>query len=138
MERKFLNRYASVIFLLISLVFNSCSSEVNIEMDYGFSVTMQKYRQEISNGETKELEFFINRAESYMGTRYFASVFLRTGDGIFSDGKNVLEENNFFEVSSSGFKLYYTSTSSDTHKIEVIIKDSFGKEKETIISLTNK
>ena len=125
---------------MLVFLFSSCdNTTLDIENGYGFTLTMQKYREEIKNGETKEFEFFINRESIYTETHYEVSVFLRAGTGTiaFPNG-NVLEENTFYAVSDSGFILSYTSLSTETHTIEVLVRDSFGNEKETSIQLVNK
>lgn len=131
-----LTAFISVLFFSLF----SCSSDVDVTIntEYDFSVRMQKYRNDIKIGETKELEFFIDKAGDYEGTKYYVSVFLRTGEGEITDGKQRLKENVYYEVPSNGFKLFYRSLSADSHRIEVLVKDSFGKEKETIVTLSNK
>lgn len=130
--------YCSIFFSLLLL--SSCSSDVDITInkEYDFTIRMQKYRTEIKTGETKELEFFIDKAGDYEGTNYYVSVFLRTGEGEITDGKKRLEENVYYEVPSNGFKLFYRSLSADSHRIEILVKNSFGKEEETIVTLSNK
>lgn len=127
-----------VLLALLITIFSSCDTDVDVKQDYDFEITMQKYRKEIKEGETKELEFFIKKEGNYERGEYFVSVFLRSGRGTITIGDEPLNENTFVKVNSSGFRLYYTSLSNETHQIEVIVKDSFGKEKETIVSLSNK
>lgn len=126
--------------LILFVLCVSCSSDVDItiQKEYDFSIRMQKYRNEIREGETKTLEFFIDKAGRHESTKYYVSVFLRTGEGEISDGYQLLQENTYYGVSKDGFKLLYTSRSADTHTLEVIVRDSFGKERETIITLSNK
>lgn len=130
--------YYSIMLILLVIFYTSCNSEVDVKQDYDFTVTMQKYRKEISQGDTKELEFFIQKEGDYKNSKYYASVFLRSGTGKITIDNNAINENTFYEVSNTGFKIQYTSLSKESHQIEVIVKNSFGQEKETIISLSNK
>lgn len=125
--------------IAISLTVASCEQELDIKSDYAYSVTMQKYRNEIALGETLELEFFINPEGNYEPTEYYVSYFIRKGEGTVSDSDNhVLEKNTFYKVTPESFKLYYTAYEGSSHQLEVILKDSFGKEQELKIDLSTK
>lgn len=125
--------------IAISLTVASCEQELDIKSDYAYSVTMQKYRNEIASGETLELEFFINPEGDYELAEYYVSYFIRKGEGTVSDSdNNVLEKNTFYKITPESFKLYYTAHAGSSHQLEVIIKDSFGKEKELKIDLSSK
>ncbi|WP_085537247.1 TraQ conjugal transfer family protein [Massilibacteroides vaginae] len=139
MKKKHLHSILPGILLSLLTILFSCNSEIDIRQDYDFEVRMQKYRTEISEGETKELEFFIDKEGNYDHTKYYVSVFLRLGKGVITTDKDkMMNDNQYYEVPASGFKLYYTSQSAETHKIEILVKDSFGKEKETVVTLSNK
>lgn len=129
----------SLLLLFIGYMAISCEQELNVKRAYDFEVKTEKYHEEMAPGQTRTFDFRIEKEGDYKGAEYAVSYFLRSGRGTVSDENwNVLDENDYYPVGSDGFLLHYTAHGAGTHKIELTIKDSTGKEKEVVINLSAK
>lgn len=125
---------------ILCLLCLSCNDELEIKQDYDFDVETEKYRSEISQDETVEFVFHLQRSGDYAQTYYFVSCFQREGSGTITDTYgNKLEMNKPYPVyTPETFKLRYTSTCADAQKIELTFSDNFDHRKELKIDLQNK
>lgn len=128
-----------ILLSIIGLVAVSCEQTLSIKRDYDFTIQTEKYHEDLSVGETLTLNLRLDLEGEYEDAEYFVSYFLRKGEGTVSDVDwNVLNENSYYKIAPDQFVLHYTAASKGSHKIELQVKDSSGKEKELVIDLSVK
>ena len=113
-----------VIAALCSLA--SCSDDLDVQQAYPFTVDVMPFADKIAAGETIELRFEIKPEGNYANTLYTIRYFQYDGEGILKlvDGP-VLVNNDRVLLESRKFRLTYTALSSDSHKLLVVVEDSF-------------
>lgn len=105
----------------------SCSSDdLDVQQAYPFTVDVMPHADKITAGETIELRFEIKPEGNYANTLYTIRYFQYDGEGILKlvDGP-VLVNNDRVLLESRKFRLTYTALSSDSHKLLVVVEDSF-------------
>lgn len=116
----------------------SCSNDLEVTTDYGFSVKTLPVPKKIKKDETVEIRCQLVREDRYKETKYFLRYFQPDGKGILKDEQGrVFEPNDSYPLSSEIFRLYYTSQSTDQQKIDITFYDSFGREVELSFNFTN-
>ena len=130
----------SVLFLIIVVIFTSCSKsdELEIKQDFAFEVKVLPVPKEISNGETVEIRISIKPEGVYKDNRYYIRYFQFDGKGTlqYYDSQPYLP-NDLYQLPDQKFRLYYTSKSSITQSFEIWISDEFGNEKNLKFQFNN-
>lgn len=127
---------ALLLILVVALAF-SCEQRVDIQRNFNFEISAEKFREDMKVGETKIVVVHIRREGVYNEAEYYASLFLREGTGTLTDQTdNVLDNNVYYKVNPEEFLIHYTAHQKGTHKIELTVKDTSGLEKEFVIDLS--
>lgn len=135
-----LQSIVSVLFLIIAVIFTSCSKsdELEIQHNFPFEVKVLPVPKEISNGQTVEIRFSIESIGNYKDGKHYIRYFQFDGKGIlqYNDETPYLP-NDLYLLSDQKFRLYYTSKSFVTQSFEVWISDDFGNEKNLKFQFNN-
>ena len=130
----------SKLLVLISLILftlAACTSpELKIKQEFDFTISVQKYRDDVSLEKPLKLIFFIHPNDNYDGIRYNVSYFIRQGRGEVKNNYNVhLLEHEQYIIYNEQLEIHYTPFTSGDHIIELEFTDNFGNIKEQIIRL---
>ena len=110
----------------------SCEEDkLDIQNDFPFEVTVMPVPKEVANGESVEIRMTIEPIGNYSNTEYFIRYFQFDGQGTlrYYDDPPYMP-NDLYPLPVEQFRLYYTSSSSDSQSFEVWISDNFGNEKK--------
>lgn len=114
---------------IFAIVFalTSCSEDLDVQQSYPFTVEVMPHTDKIKAGETVELRFTIKPEGNYANTLYTIRYFQYDGEGTLKlvDGP-VLVNNDRVLLESKEFRLTYTAKSSGSHKLLVVVEDSFN------------
>ena len=131
-------RYSFLLYLL-ALILNSCQdTEIEIQQDFPFQVKVMPVPAKIGEGETVEIRISLLTDSYFNGTTYSIRYFQYEGAGhlqYYSDPPYL--PNDEYPLPKKEFRLYYTSTSSESHEFSIWIKDSFGNEKQIDFEFDN-
>lgn len=125
-----------LVFILFAILLGagflgSCSSdELKIQKGAPFEVIVMPVPKEITNGQTIEMRFTLQRTDQYTDTKYYIRYFQYNGQGLLKfHNKRVLLPNDLYLLTVIPFRLYYTSTSTVSQSFEIWISDNLGNEK---------
>ena len=118
--------FLAILFAMM-LTLASCSDDLDVQQSYPFSVEVMPFGSKIAKGETVELRFEIKPEGNYKNTLYTIRYFQYDGEGTLKlvDGP-VLVNNDRVLLENKAFRLNYTASSSDAHKVLVVVEDNFG------------
>lgn len=119
--------------LTASLTLASCSkdNELEIQNDFPFEVNVMPVPKSITNGQTVEIRITIERTGNYSNTQYYLRYFQFDGQGLLQYyEEQPYGPNDLYLLTTTQFRLYYTSTSEVSQSFDVWISDSFGNEKQ--------
>lgn len=116
-----------LIVAVLIFTFTSCSDDLDVQQNYPFTVEVMPHTDKIKAGETVELRFTIKPEGNYTNTLYTIRYFQYDGEGTLKlvDGP-VLVNNDRVLLESKEFRLTYTAKSSGSHKLLVVVEDSFN------------
>jgi len=121
----------SLLLYLFAFIFNSCQDrDIEIQQDFPFEVHIMPIPGKIGEGETVEIRISLLTDSYFNGTTFSIRYFQYEGAGhlqYYSDPPYL--PNDEYPLPQKEFRLYYTSTSSESHEFSIWIKDSFGNEK---------
>ena len=125
-----------MVFSFLALV--ACDNELDIRQEYPFTVESMPVADEIVNGETVEIRLEIKPEGNFSGTVYTLRYFQPDGKGSLKmeDG-TVLKPNDRYLLNEWKFRLYYTSASTETQTLTVVVEDNFGKSYEMEFSFND-
>lgn len=105
----------------------SCSEDLDVQQSYPFTVEVMPHTDKIKAGETVEMRFTIKPEGNYANTLYTIRYFQYDGEGTLRlvDGP-ALVNNDRVLLESKEFRLTYTAKSSGSHKLLVVVEDSFN------------
>jgi hypothetical protein len=104
---------------------NSCSDELEIENDYGFTVTYLPVPKRLKTGETAEIRLELVRNGKYANTKYYVRYFQPDGKGNLTlDGRSLIP-NDSYELPKETFRMYYTSQCEERQIIDLTFYDNF-------------
>lgn len=106
----------------------ACSSDLDIQQEYPFTVEALPVADKIVNNETVEIRLDIKEEGSFAATVYTLRYFQPDGSGILklADG-TVLKPNDRYLLSEKQFRLYYTSKSADeAQTIDLYFENNWG------------
>ena len=132
MKRRILDFMMTVCCMVFSfLALVACDNELDIRQEYPFTVESMPVADEIVNGETVEIRLEIKPEGNFSGTVYTLRYFQPDGKGSLKmeDG-TVLKPNDRYLLNEWKFRLYYTSASTETQTLTVVVEDNFGKSYE--------
>ena len=116
----------------------ACDNELDIKQEYPFAVEAMPVADEITDGETVEIRLEIKPEGNFTGTVYTLRYFQPDGKGSLKmeDG-TVLKPNDRYLLNEWKFRLYYTSASTETQTLTVVVEDNFGKSYEMEFSFND-
>ena len=116
----------------------ACDNELDIKQEYPFAVETMPVADEITDGETVEIRLEIKPEGNFTGTVYTLRYFQPDGKGSLKmeDG-TVLKPNDRYLLNEWKFRLYYTSASTETQTLTVVVEDNFGKSYEMEFSFND-
>ncbi len=126
--------------LLLSIIgiLCSCSSELDINQDYSFSVKTRPLPKRLEQGETVALEFTLVREKIYKEADYSFRYFQSDGKGSLTDDTGQkLVMNRLYRIKSDEFTLLYQSACSEAQQLDFVFIDNFGQEVEYSVSFQN-
>ncbi|GAE84891.1 DUF3872 domain-containing protein [Bacteroides reticulotermitis] len=109
--------------------FASCSSDLDVQQEYAFTVEALPVADKIAGNETVEIRLDIKEEGHFTGTVYTLRYFQPDGTGIvcLSDG-TVLKPNDRYLLSEMKFRLYYTSKSAgEAQTIDLYFENNWGE-----------
>lgn len=131
-------RYSLLLYLL-AFILNSCQdTEIEIHQDFPFEVKVMPFPSKIGEDETVEIRISLLTDSDFNGTTYSIRYFQYEGAGqlhYYSDPPYL--PNDEYPLPQKEFRLYYTSTSSESHQFSIWIKDSFGNERRVDFEFDN-
>jgi hypothetical protein len=126
------------LFLLSILILSCDRDELTIQDNFPFDVTVMPVRDEIGQGQTVEIRLTIVPTGNYSNSEYFIRYFQYDGQGTLQYyNEPAYLPNDLYPISSTEFRLYYTSQSTVSQSFEVWISDSFGNEKQLSFQFNN-
>lgn len=115
--------------LLLAAIACACSDDIAIKQDYEFTVTHLPVPKSLQVNEVAEIRCTLHREGDYNDTKYYLRYFQYDGAGqLWMDNGEPFLPNDTYELTDTSFRLYFRSLSEDSHNIEVVFFDSFGKE----------
>lgn len=118
----------------------SCSSDLDIQQEYPFTVEAMPVADKIKNGETVEIRLEIREEGGFSGTVYTLRYFQPDGDGLLkmADG-TVLKPNDRYLLNDRKFRLYYTSKSvEEAQTIDLYFENNWGGISQLSFDFNNK
>ena len=129
MKRRILDFMMTVCCMVFSfLALVACVNELDIRLEFPFTVESMPVADEIVNGETVEIRLEIKPEGNFSGTVYTLRYFQPDGKGSLKmeDG-TVLKPNDRYLLNEWKFRLYYTSHSGkESQTIDLYFEDNWG------------
>lgn len=124
--------------LIAIITFNSCTENIEIQQSYDFTVETMPVQTKIKQGETAEIRCELTSIGDFDETTYTIRYFQPDGNGILKmeDG-TVFLPNDRYPLKKGNFRLYYTSNTTESQKIDIYVEDSFRKIKQLSFSFNN-
>jgi len=119
------------------LLVDSCSDELDIKNDYGFTVTHLPVPKRLKKGETAEIRFELVRSGNYANAKYYVRYFQPDGKGVLTLDGRTLIPNDSYELKKETFRMYYTSQCEEQQVIDLTFHDNFRNEFELSFSFAN-
>lgn len=118
--------------ILFCMLLTRCDTHMDIQREYDYSVTLQKYHETLPYGHSCILVFEMKREGNYENAVYYVQYFQSQGTGTLVMGDKRLYENTDYQIIDPDLpiKLSYTSLSGENEKMEILITDNFGNKKE--------
>lgn len=122
---RFFGFWVAIFAIIFALT--SCSEDLDVQQSYPFTVEVMPHTDKIKAGETVEMRFTIKPEGNYANTLYTIRYFQYDGEGTLKlvDGP-VLVNNDRVLLESKEFRLTYTARSNGSHKLLVVVEDSFN------------
>ena len=116
----------------------ACNDNLDIQQAYPFSIETLPVPKRLKVGETAEIRCRLVRGGYYQPTTYQIRYFQPDGKGSLKmeDG-TVLKPNDRYLLNEWKFRLYYTSASTETQTLTVVVEDNFGKSYEMEFSFND-
>ena len=124
--------------LIATITFTSCDDKMEIQQAYDFSVETMPVQTKIKQGETAEIRCELKSVGDFEETTYTIRYFQPEGAGTLKMGNGmVLLPNDRYPLKKGKFRLYYTSNTTDSQKIDIYVEDSFRKIKQLSFGFNN-
>lgn len=120
--------------------FTSCSSDLDIQQEYPFTIEAMPVADKITNGETVEIRLEIREGGSFAGTLYTLRYFQPDGSGLLkTEDGTVLKPNDRYLLGEKKFRLYYTSKSAnEAQTIDLYFENNWGELQQLSFDFNNK
>jgi len=116
---------------------NSCSDQLEIKNDYGFTVTHLPVPKRLKKGETAEIRLELECPGKYSDVKYYVRYFQPDGKGnLMLDGRTMLP-NDSYELKKEAFRMYYTSGCEEQQVIDLTFYDNFKNQVEVSFSFSH-
>lgn len=111
----------------LSVILSSCSDELDIQQSYPFKVETMPVPKDIVRGQTVEIRCELKAEGKFDGTIYTIRYFQHDGKGsLRMENGTVFQPNDRYLLENEKFRLYYTSASTETQTLTVVVEDNFG------------
>lgn len=129
----------ATLFILITMLSCSSDDQFEVQNDFPFEVDIMPVPKEISLGQTVEIRISIHQSGNYENTEYYLRYFQIDGEGTlqYYDAPPY-QPNDLYPLSEEEFRLYYTSTSTETQSFDIWISDNFENEEKVSFQFNNK
>ena len=115
----------------LSVILSSCSDELDIQQSYPFKVETMPVPKDLVRGQTIEIRCELKAEGKFDGTIYTIRYFQHDGKGsLRMENGTVFQPNDRYLLENEKFRLYYTSASTETQTLTVVVEDNFGKSYE--------
>ena len=122
----------------VSVILSSCSDELDIQQSYPFKVETMPVPKDIVRGQTVEIRCELKAEGKFDGTIYTIRYFQHDGKGsLRMENGTVFQPNDRYLLENEKFRLYYTSASTETQTLTVVVEDNFGKSYEMEFSFND-
>lgn len=120
--------------------FTSCSSDLDVQQEYPFTIEAMPVADKITNGETVEIRLEIREEGSFAGTLYTLRYFQPDGSGLLkTEDGTVLKPNDRYLLGEKKFRLYYTSKSAnEAQTIDLYFENNWGELQQLSFDFNNK
>lgn len=123
---------------LILLLCFTCSSELDVQKVYRFTLETMPVQKRISPGETAEIRCQLFREGNYDQARYYIRYFQPDGKGeLRLDDGTVFSPNDLYPLGNMVFRLYYTSYCTDQQTIDIYVEDNYGQVAQVSFAFQN-
>lgn len=131
---------------MILCIMTACNDRLNIKRDYDFSLSSWYLPSDIQVGEEVEIRLTMLREGNYLPERYSIGYIQMEGDGEVHDvlGNKLITRESYPLDRIPGlnrdnplrqvFTLWYKCLSDEAAKIKFVIEDSFGQQRELVVS----
>lgn len=124
--------------LSLTAILYGCGDTLDIQQDYGFTVEYLPVPKKLTRGETAEIRLQIVKEGDWTDAAYRLRYFQPDGRGTLADESGtVFLPNDLYDLPDEVFRLYYTSHSEDTQKIDLYFVDNFSKTFTLSFSFNN-
>ena len=111
----------------VSVILSSCSDELDIQQSYPFKVETMPVPKDIVRGQTVEIRCELKAEGKFDGTIYTIRYFQHDGKGsLRMENGTVFQPNDRYLLENEKFRLYYTSASTETQTMTVVVEDNFA------------
>ena len=122
----------------VSVILSSCSDELDIQQSYPFKVETMPVPKDIVRGQTVDIRCELKAEGKFDGTIYTIRYFQHDGKGsLRMENGTVFQPNDRYLLENEKFRLYYTSASTETQTLTVVVEDNFGKSYEIEFSFND-
>ena len=126
--KKSVSMLAFLFVCAVSVILSSCSDELDIQQSYPFKVETMPVPKDIVRGQTVEIRCELKAEGKFDGTIYTIRYFQHDGKGsLRMENGTVFQPNDRYLLENEKFRLYYTSASTETQMLTVVVEDNFGK-----------
>ena len=131
LNKKSVSVLAFLFVCAVSVILSSCSDELDIQQSYPFKVETMPVPKDIVRGQTVEIRCELKAEGKFDGTIYTIRYFQHDGKGsLRMENGTVFQPNDRYLLENEKFRLYYTSASTETQTLTVVVEDNFGKSYE--------
>jgi hypothetical protein len=126
-----------IVFVSGLILTQSCTDDLEIKNDYGFTVTHLPVPKRLKKGETAEIRFELVPAGKYANAKYYVRYFQPDGKGTLTLEGRSLIPNDSYELRKEEFRMYYTSQCEEQQVIDLTFYDTFKNKVEVSLSFSN-
>jgi hypothetical protein len=119
------------------IIANSCTDDLEIKNDYGFTVTHLPVPKRLKKGETAEIRFELVPSGNYANAKYYVRYFQTDGTGKLTLDGRTLAPNDGYELKKETFRMYYTSQCEEQQVIDLTFYDTFKNQAEVRFSFSH-
>ena len=131
--------YAICLCALLTTLMSCDDGNLQVQQSYDFQLETMPMPKSIALGETIEIRCKLIVAGDYEDTTYTIRYFQPDGKGSLRLGRAGIAflPNDRYPLPDRGFRLYYTSESTDQQVVDVYIENNFGQVEQYSFSFNN-